>query len=24
VLSDRVIQILGVLWIVSFALGVHG
>src|SRR4051794_14056591 len=24
VLADRVIQILGVLWIVSFALGVHG
>jgi len=24
VLSDRVIQILGVLWISSFALGVHG
>ena len=24
VLSDRVIQVLGVLWIVTFALGVHG
>jgi decaprenyl-phosphate phosphoribosyltransferase len=24
VLSDRVIQILGVLWIVTFSLGVHG
>ena len=24
VLSDRVLQILGVLWVVTFALGVHG